>query len=96
MLQWILDFQQSSKLLCFWSDEDVPFQSSGQDPEMFRPTDEGWKIAFGKILAREACSYGSTAIVEDDGCIMDFCHVAGIRVARIEPGREVTEYELWV
>jgi hypothetical protein len=37
---------------------------------MLRPPHKGGKEAFGEVFAGETCSYGATAIVEDDGRIM--------------------------
>lgn len=69
VLQWIVDLQQPSQLLCPRSDEDVTLQSSSKSSDMLGTADVGRKIALGQILACKARSDCSTSIVEHNGCV---------------------------
>ncbi len=45
---------------------------------MFGSADEGGEVAFGKIFACEAGSYGAAAVIDHDGGVVEcFCHGCG-------------------
>ena len=71
VLQRIPNFQQPSVLFGPSPNKYIPFQSTCENSGMFRPADEGREEAFGRVLASEASSNRTTAIIEHYGRIVE-------------------------
>ena len=76
MLQWVSDFEQAPQFLCPFPNKHVSLKSPGQDPHVLWSADERRKVTFGRIFTGKTSSYGTAAVVKDDGSIMEcFGHI---------------------